>query len=655
MTRFRVLLTFCCLLVLAGCRHKVEDGPVTPVIEDQTEASLKKQLADAYGIFLESLYAGNWYTEIVYGTQDYTVRFSGNKSVTLKTSVLGCTDLEESPLPSMHLNDNGIWIVNSRNTGMAFSNALRFDDLKPLWLSHNRTSLSIHLNNGKKMTFVKGKEFLMDSFQIIPENNPGLSARPEKLVEDTRISFLITDKVSSLVLTPSFDITCKSIKVNGVEQVSESTAQDFSKDVRYDIEMFDGNIHHFTVHAIRKALLPVVRIKTEGNAPILDKEHYVHGSVLFLDKSNLYSTVDSAFFEMKENGIRGRGNSTWGMPKKPYRIKLDSKSEVFGIAKDKDWVLLANYADKSLLRNMLAMKLSEIMGFPWTPKMYPVQVFLNGDYLGLYTFSEHKKVSKSRVDIDVDAGDVYLEVEQAMDEPVCFHTSSFRVPVMFQDPGQPDAQLLSETKAFFKDLEDALESDSPSDPSAGWPAYIDEKTLIDNYIIQELAKNIDGNLRKSTFFTRKKGGKLVFYHIWDMDIAFGNADYFTSEFSGNGIIPSATNGPEGWFIKDYGRTDYGNGKSWYKTLMKNDPQFVQKVKSRWNELKPQFEQIPQWIDEQYAFLYDGAGKNFDRWKILDIYVWPNVKVTGSYKGEVLYLREFYNARLQWLDENINSL
>lgn len=654
MTRFRVLVAICCLLVLAGCRNE-EEGPVIPEVEENTEAGREKQRADAYGIFLESLYGGNWYTGIVFGAQDYTVSFSGNKSVTLKTSVLGCTDLEESPLPSMHLNDDGIWIVNSRNTGIASSHALRLEDLKPVWLSFNKTSLTIHLNNGRTMTFVKGQEHLMDSFQILPKNNPGLSARPGKLVEGTKISFFITDPIASLVLTPTFDITCKSIKVNGAEQVSESSAQDFSQEVRYDIELFDGKVCHFTVLAIRKASLPVVRIKTEGNAPIADKENYVPGSVMFLDRSNLYSAVDSAFFEMKENGIRGRGNSTWGMPKKPYKIKLDSKAEVFGIAKDKEWVLLANYADKSLLRNMLAMKLSEIMGFPWTPKMYPVQVYLNGDYLGLYTFSEHKKVSKSRVDIDVEGGDVYLEVEQAMDEPVCFHTASFRVPVMFQEPGQPDARLLSETKDFFKNLEEALESDRPSDPSTGWPAYLDEKTLIDNYILQELAKNIDGNLRKSTFFTRKKGSRLVFYHIWDMDIAFGNADYFDNEFSGNGIIPSATNGPEGWYVKDYGRTDFGNGKSWYKTLMKNDPLFVQKVKSRWSELMPQFEQIPQWIDEQYAFLYDGAVKNFDRWKILGTYVWPNVKVTGSYKGEVDYLKEFYTVRLQWLDRNIKSL
>ena len=84
--------------------------------------------------------------------------------------------------------------------------------------------------------------------------------------------------------------------------------------------------------------------------------------------------------------IRGRGNSTWDMPKKPYKVKLESKASILGMPADKEWALLANYADKTLLRNVTAMEISRICGFKWTPRMVSVEVYMNGKYEGVYTF-----------------------------------------------------------------------------------------------------------------------------------------------------------------------------------------------------------------------------------------------------------------------------
>ena len=147
----------------------------------------------------------------------------------------------------------------------------------------------------------------------------------------------------------------------------------------------------------RRQNIPIVRIDTKGK-PILDKKNYVDGTISISDPEGLYSDV----YEFKADmGIRGRGNSTWSFPKKPWKVKLDEKASLLGMPADKEWALLANYADRTLIRNIVAMKLSEICGFSWTPRMRSVEVYLNNEYQGVYTLCEHKKVSKDRVDIDV--------------------------------------------------------------------------------------------------------------------------------------------------------------------------------------------------------------------------------------------------------------
>ena len=154
--------------------------------------------------------------------------------------------------------------------------------------------------------------------------------------------------------------------------------------------------------------IPIIWIDTDGAAPIRDKDNYVNGTIKVSDPKGYFSDVKEFEARMK---IKGRGNSTWGMPKKPYKIKLEEKAEILGIPKDKEWVLLANYADKSLLRNITAMEMSRILGFRWTPVMISVEFYLNGEYQGVYVFTEHKKVSKNRVNIDTENDSFYIEIE----------------------------------------------------------------------------------------------------------------------------------------------------------------------------------------------------------------------------------------------------
>ena len=184
-----------------------------------------------------------------------------------------------------------------------------------------------------------------------------------------------------------------------------------------------------------------------------------------------------------------------------------------------------------------------------------------------------------------------------------------------------------------------------ADPDNGYAKYIDVDSFVNYYIIQELTKNIDGNLRKSSFLTKERGKKLEMYHVWDFDLTIGNCNYFQDYGYG------ADNTYKGFFIKDYGYLGYGTG--WFVRLFE-DPAFREKVKLRWNELKPQLAKVPDFIDSHQKELFEVAGRNFRRWPILNTWIWPNVVVTGSYQGEVDYMKSFYINRLEWLDAEINK-
>ena len=385
----------------------------------------------------------------------------------------------------------------------------------------------------------------------------------------------------------------------------------------------------------RRQNIPVIYIDTKG-AGIYDKENYVDGTITIKDPHKLYSDVAEFSAAM---GIRGRGNSTWSFPKKPYKVKLKEKASIFGMGADKEWALLANYSDRTLMRNILAMKLSEICGFAWTPHMYSVHVYLNNKYQGVYTLCEHKKVHKDRVDIDLDTGDVYLEIEQQQDETTCWWTG-MGVPMMFSEPEEPSEELLAEVKKWFSDFEAALYSDYLADPEKGYAAYIDVDSFIDYYIVQELAKNTDGNLRKSSFITKKKGGKLVMCHLWDFDLTFGN---------GGGLLHD----PEGFFIKDF-NPGWQIGDNWFNRMMK-DPAFVDRLQARWNELYPQFQSMVDFINEQ-AFVLDKAQQdNFSVWSIWESVDWVDCPSLGSYEAEVEFLKDFYTRRLDWMSRELNRL
>ncbi|MDD3900055.1 MAG: CotH kinase family protein [Dysgonamonadaceae bacterium] len=515
-------------------------------------------------------------------------------------------------------------------------------------------SLFISCSEVEPPPVVLSSECQLESFAFQPEFNGDLREAAIGKISNYKITVSIPFDMPTDGLIATFVYKGVSIKIGGNEQVSGKTANNFSNPVVYSVIAEDGTKKDYTV-IITKIIptIPKVYINTTGGAPILDRENYVTSTIKIEDLDKYYS--DEVQFTSTA-GIRGRGNSTWGMPKKPYRIKLDSKASLLGMSTDKDWALLANYLDKSLLRNLTAFEISRKAEMSWTPASISVDFYLNGAYQGVYTLTEHVKVSSERLDMklvkptDISGealtGGYLLELDFHYDEPYKFKTDLKRLPMMFKDPDEPTTEQYAYVKNFYNDAEKVLYSENFKDPVDGYRKYIDIESFINYFIVQEIAKNVDGNMRGSCYMAIRQNGKIEMPLVWDFDIAFGNADHITWE-------QGATSAEyDGWFIKTC--------SPWYDRLFE-DPYFVAEVKKRWNEVKPKLENLPDYIHKQSLLIKDAQVRNFSPvvnggagWDINKV-EWNTKRIRGSYDAELSYLMNFVEKRIVWLDTNINKL
>ena len=626
----RVSVLLAALILMISCVERGESGA----------GDNPSQVPHYFSELMEAMKRGCWY-ESAEDTDEYLIiRFDDGTVIDLPHDEVKTIDGNIFDEPKLfYEEDSGEWLRNRVYTGL-YHEDVPDGDSYPLCIWYDSRILRAYLCNGSVVSRGRNPGEVFKSFKILPADNSYLTEEIECTQIDLEIRGQRPRIYRNLVFRPRFEADAMSVKVDGEEQVSGISQHDFSEPVVYDVTLYDGSEVAFTVILRPHGDFPAVYINTDGNRTITDKYNYIPGTIRIDDPLMEHSSEWSLESRMQ---IKGRGNSTWDFfPKKPYHIKLDEKAKVLGLKSDRDWIVMANYNDKSLMRNAVAFEMSRICGFSWTPHFYPVELYLNGAYYGLYEFGEHKEVNKNKVDINPDAGDVYLELECYPDEPYNFWTS-MSVPLTYKDPDTPSDAVRRDVEGFFREFETALQSDYFADPERGYAKYIDLKSFIDNYIIQELTKNYDGNLHKSTFFSLKKGGKLEFCHLWDFDLSLGNCSFF-------GGLPGG-NGPEGFYVRDYGFQGYGWG--WYYRLFQ-DPAFKKKVKDRWNELKPEFEKIPDFIDEWADYIRPAAEKNFQRWPILSYNVWSQPVVNGSFQGEINYMKNFYDKRLKWLDKEINK-
>jgi hypothetical protein len=381
--------------------------------------------------------------------------------------------------------------------------------------------------------------------------------------------------------------------------------------------------------------IPTINIEINNFEEISSKDDYVKGTFEF--NSRDYDFEDF----VQPIKIRGRGNSTWDMPKKSYQFKLEEKHNLFDFPEDKKWLMLANYSDKTMLRNALAFELGYLSKLDWTPNYHFAEVVINGKVKGLYQFTEKVETGDSnRVQIG-DEG-YLLEVDQL--DRIDFDDISFwtekKLLFVVKDPDlEPGSSELEKIKSYVIQTENVLYGDEFDDPNIGYSKYIDIDSFVDWYLINEISKNNDAIFFSSVYMNYVSGGKLKMGPIWDFDIAFGNINYNNNEKI------------DGFYVKN---------APWIERLFQ-DKFFVEKVKSRYNYFYNNKNTIIDKSNYYSEQLAEARFNNENIWNVLGKYVWPNNVTFNSswssspFKEEQNYLDSWISDRMDWLNVELKKL
>lgn len=421
--------------------------------------------------------------------------------------------------------------------------------------------------------------------------------------------------------------------------------------------------------------LPIVMINTLGQTIVEDVKIDALMDIKYNGPDSITYVTDSSNIYSGNIGIEIRGSTSAGYPQKPYGIETRTESgannnvSILGMPPENDWVLLSNFNDRSLIRNTLAFNLFEKMG-NYSIRTSLCEVLVDSAYKGIYVFGEKLKRDNNRIDIAKllsadtvgdelsggyileqnywNANNSFLSNYSPIDHP------EFDVHFVYKYP-QADS-IASPQKSyiasFVDSLETALYSDDFADPLTGYRKYLDVKSFIDYFLVNELSRNNDG-FKKSVFFHKDKysnGGKLKAGPVWDFDWGWKNITSCT--------IFENTDG-SGWahLINDCPTDNYSCG--WYIRLLQ-DSTFA-------NELRCAYEGYRQtMLDTTSIFAYIDSIQNrvqfaqarhFQKWPILGISgPAPEVgAIATSYNAELDTLKNWINLRLQWLDENIPGL
>ena len=431
--------------------------------------------------------------------------------------------------------------------------------------------------------------------------------------------------------------------------------------------------------------LPVVYINTEGGQAITSKEKYIDAELMIQGNETYNSKTTKLYNGVTE--IRGRGNSTWSKPKKPYRLKLDKKTDLFGMGKSKHWVLLANYLDESLQRNTLAYNLSGAMGMEQMETVF-VDVVLNGDFVGNYQLCENIRVDPTRVDIfdwesfcedcagviadaegldkdtagDLEAymaeenmgwitsgtvnfnGAVYhiadypeievpditggyiLELDEYYDEVSKFKTASNQ-PIMFKNPEfvYTNKDMMNYVQTYVQAFENAVQSDTYAANYNGETLHYSELFDMDALVDYWLINEI--------FFNEELNKKST-YMYKDIDGLMMMGPIWDMDWSSGG--EGQTYHTEQWATRYYSTN--AQADNWYKYLIQ-DPWFFMKAQERyWQIRDDQVADMLAELDSNEELLATSAKANGERWGY-----------GSSYETYVASLRSWFTKHLTWLD------
>ncbi len=447
--------------------------------------------------------------------------------------------------------------------------------------------------------------------------------------------------------------------------------------------------------------LPVIYVETENNQPIVSKEKYINGSFRIQGNAE-YNSANTTLYDGAIE-IKGRGNSTWQSPKKPYKIKLDKKTDIFGFGKNKHWVLLANYTDESHMRNMLAYNLSGAMGMPYMQNVH-VDLILNGEYQGTYQFCEQIRIADGRVNIQ-DWEDYASEVAKAVykaesgngltkDDQDAIETQlaekdmNWLVTKRFTYNGKeydilkylsdmPDAigGFLIELDAYYDEVS-KFQSSLGQPLQFSKPEFIATSPTAMKYV-QDYINAFEKAIQASDYTTEHAGQEMTYSQFFDMDALtrywlvqelFMNVDamkkstylykdidglfqmgpVWDMDWSSDSLVSQYESHRE---YKSWQTTYFSaqaQAKQWYKYIIQ-DPYFAVQAYELYTQMREEIGSIVAdggKMDACQELLLESAKANADKWYGAD-----------SQKGFITQagrLKTFLKNRLNWMDQQFQS-
>lgn len=471
-----------------------------------------------------------------------------------------------------------------------------------------------------KITQVIDEELILTSFSLEKSNNSSLAKDAIFTFKgDSVLSNVPT--VANKSFKPSFVTTAKEVQVNNIAVKSGSNLIDFSDAVALTLISSKGFKKTYVVKVNWQSTLPHVYIQTANNAPIVSKDIYLTGSLTIDGKGiqpDLVATPTS---------VKGRGNSTWGYAKKPYRLKLDSKTSIFGLPKAKNWVLLANYLDGTLMLNAVALKAGQLLNIPYTNNFVPVDLTINGSYMGCYLLTEQVEVGENRV--KVDDGGTLLEMDSYYDEDYKFKSANYQLPINIKYPELTAQTQVTAIQQEFQVLENLVSASSF--PNNNYLDYLDKDILVDFLIVANLTDNEELSHPKSTYLYKPKNGKYSMGPLWDFDWAYGyEGSYVHFSFATRPLFNSNVSTRPGYK---------------FFTRLLQDPVIKTLYKQKWNAFKAnKFPELLSFVDNYALQIRQSKTTDYALWK------------TGSsnFAGDVTKLRQYLVNRANYIDNYISG-
>ncbi len=444
---------------------------------------------------------------------------------------------------------------------------------------------------------------------------------------------------------------------------------DISKPLSFSLWMYD--LHKEYTVKLTNTGLPVVRIETNGQS-VTRRDTWVPGATMRIELPD--GTVD---YEGTLS-LKGRGNGTWDFPKKPYALKLDEKAKILGMHKDKRWILLANYKDRTLLRNDVCLWISKQTNLPYTVNGQFVELVWNGKHMGNYYLCEQIKIDNHRIDIhepnleEPEKGGYFMRIDAFLgySDPkwadkgtdLGFWSSQYNVPYIFKDPDEDEEGNMLTTSSpaytymynYVKNMETAIYKLKSDKNSSEWKQYLDPYTAVDFALIQEMTMNHDAynnwpkNGPKSTYLYKDSAGVMCFGPMWDYDYhtftLYGDFEY------GNTTWNSTEN--QRLYQWEIMKMTNKNGTYYFSDLKRN-PEFKALLIERWNTLKEVWKEgFEDYVDEVAEKIRVSETYNKQLWGYPSR---ENGDWQLTFDQAIEALKTAFNKRWTWIDQNIGNL